>query len=910
MKACCKTILLLFLLCIAAPAAAQIPQWAIGVGSPLADDARTCVVAPNGNVYLAGLFSGTMDLDPSAATYSITSNGETDIFLACYTSSGSFLWGLHVGGNSYDGALSMAADKDNNVVIAGFFSGQHVDFDPLSTGIYLNDMGVIGPVLTTAGDGFVAKYTPTGKCAWAIDLGDSSVFDVAEGVGVDEKGSVYVGGDFHYTMNIDPAGSTILNALTGTAYLVKYDAAGHLVWGFNFGGGGNGGVDNAVWDIKSDGKGSIYLAGCYQNTSNFSSTPVLGSTLANSGVYDGFLAKYDTAGKFIYVVSMNGAGNDEATSLAFDTAGNVYVTGYTASSSLTFDPSVNTLTTQGHGLHTNMFLAKYTAQGAYMWGHVTGNNLDDAVGACVGVYKNSLYCTGYFHDTVDFDPSAATAYLSSNGQADMYLCKYDLDGNYICGFNVGSGGNDEGRHLALDTAGYIYTCGQFTGINTNFSPGPVPVPLSVRGGGDAYVVKYNWLLPPVAPKGYLTGDTICFGDTAHLTFTATAGTSPYTILYTHNNVTDTVWYVHSGQQIDIPSPQTTTRYKLILIMSSGNCDPPGYVDTTATILVHPLPVITISNDTTVCPGKAVRLHVTGGDGCYWLGSGIDSPAIAYQNVIAVQTCIYKVVVTDSLKCRDTGVVAVNVFPALFATQGPQVVICSGDTAQLKATGADSYLWYPDTLLTGATTAQPKAWPKQDMIYTVAMTEHICGRTDTLSVQVMVNQLPDVHITEAHDVDCGKKGGMMTVAGAKKYIWYPSTNNDSISGPSVEVRPEITTLYYVVGTDDNDCSNRDSTNINVFYNGTGRLYAPTAFTPNDDGKNDCFRVNIPGIVTAYQFLIYNRWGQVVYATYVYGDCWDGKFQGVPQDMGTYFYSYKGTSSSCGSIAGKGDFQLIR
>jgi len=910
MKAPRKTILLLFLLCIAAPAMAQIPQWAIGAGSPLSDDARSCVVAPNGNVYLAGLFSGTMDLDPSAATYNINSNGQSDIFLACYTSSGNFLWGLNVGGTSYDGVLSMATDKSSNVLIAGFFSGQHVNFDPLSTGIYLSDMGVIGPVLTTAGDGFVAKYTPLGKCVWAIDLGDSSVFDVAEAVGVDEQNNVYVGGDFHFTMDIDPsAGSTLLNALTGTAYLIKYDPAGHLVWGFNFGGGGNDGVDNAVWDIKSDGKGSIYLAGCYQNTSDFSSTPVLGSTLASSGIYDGYLARYDTAGHFTFVTSMNGAGNDEATSLAFDSAGNVYVTGYTSSRVLTFNPSATAFTTQGLGLHQDMFLAKYTSAGAYLWANVIGNKTNDASGSCIGIYKNNLYCTGYFHDTVDFDPSPATAYLSSNGQADIYLCKYDLDGNYICGFNVGSSANDVGRHVALDTAGYLYTCGQFTGTNTNFSPGPLPVDLSVRGAGDAYLVKYNWLLPPVAPKGYLTGDTICFGDTAHLTFTAIAGTAPYTILYTHDHTTDTIWYVHSGQQIDIPSPPTTTKYKLILILSSGNCDPPGYVDTTATILVHPLPVITISNDTTVCPGIEVTLNVSGGDACYWMGPGIDSATIRRQEIVARQNNTYKVLVTDSLQCSDTGRVTVSVYPAMFATSAQRVIICNGDTAQLNATGADTYIWYPDTLMAGATTAQPRVWPQQDITYTVAMAENQCGRTDTIPVQVIVNLLPDVHITEAHDVDCGNKGGMVTAVGAQKYQWTSSAGIETAYGSTIEVRPASTTLYFVTGTDANDCSNKDSVHINV-YNGTGRLYAPNAFTPNDDGKNDCFKVNIPGDITAYQFQIFNRWGQVVYATFTYDDCWDGKFQGVQQEIGTYFYTYKCTSSSCGPLKGKGEVQLIR
>lgn len=908
-----RKLLLSLVCCCALKCGAQVPQWAIGIGSAENDDARVCAVAPNGNVYLAGFFSGTMDLDPSPATYNVTSKGNTDIFLACYTASGNFVWGLSVGDTSSDGALNLAVDKDNNAIIVGFFSGQHVNFDPLSPGPgkYLNDQGVIGGPLATGGDGFAAKYNSSGACTWAIDLGGSSVFDITEGVATDENGNVYVGGDFHYIMDIDPGpGVTNLNALNGTGYLIKYTPAGQLVWGFSFGAAGNNGVDNAVWNIRAKG-GYIYNSGTFMNSGDFDPSPAAAMLTAIGG-YDGYLAKYDTSGNYVFAVQVGGTQNESVYNLALDSS-NIYITGSTTSTSMAFNgggPSNSS--TPGGGTNSDMFLAKYTQNGNYVWSSLTGGPKDES-GLGIAINNNLLFATGYFDDTVDFDPSPATADLISKGENDIYLCKYDLNGNYICGFGAGGSANDQGRSLAFDAQGYMYVCGQFNGIKTNFSPTPTPTFLSTHGAGDGYIVKYDWHSLPTAPQGYIVGDTVCAGAPAYLTFTATSGTAPYTIVYTNGQVSDTVKNVQNGQQFALsPIPTTTTEYKLVLILSSGNCDPPGYVDTSATVLVNPLPLITTNNDTTVCPGVQLTLYVTPGYSYYWYGTGIDSPTIADPHIAPQSSGTYIVVATDTKGCATAAHVNVNIYPAKFSTDALSLEACAGDTARLQASGADSYFWYPDTdsSLSSDTVANPLAWPKQNTVYYVAMEEKKCGRRDTLKIPVVLHTLPTVKITEAHDVDCGSKAGQLVVTGARYYQWSPATHISDVVSANPTVDPPVNTMYYVTGYSDNGCSSTDSAYIQVFYDGTGRLFAPTAFTPNGDGKNDCFQVHVPGNVSDYQLQIFNRWGQLVYNTLSYGDCWDGIFNGVPQEMGTYFYSYSCTSSSCGALKGKGDVQLIR
>jgi hypothetical protein len=78
---------------------AQTPQWVMATGGASGNDqVRVCRIGSNGNVYIAGRFSGTIDLDPSAVNYNLVSNGNEDLFLASYTSGGALLWAFNAGG--------------------------------------------------------------------------------------------------------------------------------------------------------------------------------------------------------------------------------------------------------------------------------------------------------------------------------------------------------------------------------------------------------------------------------------------------------------------------------------------------------------------------------------------------------------------------------------------------------------------------------------------------------------------------------------------------------------------------------------------------------------------------------------------------------------------------------------------
>jgi gliding motility-associated-like protein len=90
---------------------------------------------------------------------------------------------------------------------------------------------------------------------------------------------------------------------------------------------------------------------------------------------------------------------------------------------------------------------------------------------------------------------------------------------------------------------------------------------------------------------------------------------------------------------------------------------------------------------------------------------------------------------------------------------------------------------------------------------------------------------------------------------------------------------------------------------------GQYFIPNAFTPNNDGINDCFKITNWGLITELKFMIFNRWGQMVFSANNPNLCWDGNFNGLPAVPDTYVYFIKATSL-CGVIERKGNLALIR
>jgi gliding motility-associated-like protein len=120
----------------------------------------------------------------------------------------------------------------------------------------------------------------------------------------------------------------------------------------------------------------------------------------------------------------------------------------------------------------------------------------------------------------------------------------------------------------------------------------------------------------------------------------------------------------------------------------------------------------------------------------------------------------------------------------------------------------------------------------------------------------------------------------------QYNWSPATglSNPSISAPIAT--PETTTIYTVEVTYVNGCISSDTVRINVFD--PCNLQIPNAFTPNDDGINDCFKILGFNEFDNFSCMIFDRWGEKVFESNNPNICWDGKYKNENAPMDSYFY----------------------
>lgn len=356
----------------------------------------------------------------------------------------------------------------------------------------------------------------------------------------------------------------------------------------------------------------------------------------------------------------------------------------------------------------------------------------------------------------------------------------------------------------------------------------------------------------------------------------------------------------------VATVNVTTTYAL-QVTTPGGC-----VDTD-TVVIHVLAssMADAGPDTTLCGPGSITLNGSGGTSYQWTpATGLSHPNIhnPVATVDATTTYILEVTTADGCKAIDSVLITV-VQPGSFYADSV-AYLCPGDSVQLHAAGGDTYLWMPATGLSDPTAPAPWANPADDITYQVAISSLFCDVYDTLTVRVERHGYPTIQAASSNDLDCGQTFSQLVASGGVSYVWTPAAGLESITGASTIARPDTTTTYLVYGTDQYGCTGKTVVTVKVLQDGNSRIQAPTAFTPNNDGINDCWRVNLPGVTTTYQLLIFNRWGQQVFSTTDAHKCWDGYFNGVPQPVGTYVYYFKGKNNYCGKVEGKGNFHLLR
>ena len=488
-----------------AQAASGDHLWARSIGGGGADVGHSVAADASGNLYITGIFGGTVDFDPGPELFDLVSVADYyDMYVAKFDKDGNFVWARNMGGAEFDVAYSIAVDASGNVYTTGIFRGI-ADFDP--------GVGIASLISAGGQDIFVSKLDSNGNYVWAKSIGGLNS-ETPRAIAVDSNGNVYSTGAFLGTADFDPgAGLANLTSAGDTdIYISKLDSNGSYVWAKRIGGAGAvyGDYSN---DLAVDSSGNVYTTGSFDGTVDFN--PGAGTAnLISAGDDDIFISKLDTNGNFVWAKAMSGGSVEEGNAIALDPGGNIYLTGLFFGT-VDFDPGAGTANLTSAG-GSDVFIARLDNNGGFLWAKSVGatdatDYLDS--GRDIAVDSSGyVYSTGHFAGSTDFDPGPGTTNLTSTGGVDIFISKLDANGDFVWARNTGGtapiGGmaQDHGLGIAIGERGNLLVTGKFYDT-ADFDPGPGTNLLTSAGDADIFLIKLENPVPVFTdvPSGYWAG---------------------------------------------------------------------------------------------------------------------------------------------------------------------------------------------------------------------------------------------------------------------------------------------------------------------------------------------------------------------------------------------------------------------
>lgn len=810
LKVLLSGIMLFLLVC---PSHAQLPafKWAKSFEKMTyyasGNNGRTIGVDDAGNVYSAGRFEYTMDMDPGPGVFLLTATGQfnTGFYISKLDSSGNFVWGKQIPALLEFSALELKVDNQGNIYIATD-TRSTADLDP--------GPGVFTFTPTGFRDVIIVKLNSNGDFVWGKQIGGPGdtgpQFNMIE---LDQNNNVLVAGQFNNTVDFDPGPA--VNNLTSSAhfqsFVVKLDNNGNFIWAKQFGNGPIVYSGSQIYDMKCDGAGNIIITGRFYITCDFDPGVGVHNVSSSPGsIGDGFICKLDADFNFIWVKTLGQVGGYnvllQPLGIDIDGSGNIITTGYFIGN-FDFDPGTGTQFY--NSARYDCYILKLNSAGTLIWAKIISGSEEDNGHDVVLDAQNNVYILGSFSPVVDFDPGPGVHIITSPNYGAHALVKLTASGNFVYAVTFpdlttyASGGLF--RRMVIDPAKNIFITGYGGNVDLDPGPGIFSVP-----GSDPFVLKLG---PCATPS------------------TATLNIS------TCNN------YVLNSETFD------STGTYLQTIANSTGCD--------SVITLH----LTINKKTTekllsICEGEN-----------YYAGGGLQITGGVYYDTL--QT---------SLGCDSVVITRLTVNPKPLASLGDDRNLCNGTQAILSPGTFAQYLWQDMSVSKSFTVNAPG-------LYWVKVTNGFnCSFTDSIII-LSVLPSPDQFLKKADSICSYQTLNLTPDRNFSQYLWSTgiTAKQAIINSPG---------LYWLQVTDANGCTGRDTISVSKKQCLTG-LYVPTAFTPNGDGKNDNLKALLFGDIESFDFKLFNREGQVVFATNNPSKGWDGKLSGLQQNGGVFVWicSYK-------------------
>jgi hypothetical protein len=755
--------------------------WGTYYGDSGGDWGNSCSTDALGNVYMSGysyLSAGTV-IATSGSQQSAYGGGD-DAFLVKFDGNGVRQWGTYYGGLGNDVSQSCINDTFGNIYISGYTNSNSAI---ASSGSYQSAFGGGGT------DAFLVKFDANGVRQWGTYYGGLWT-DVSTSCSIDPSGNIYLCG---YTSDTNAVASII--ATVGShqvaygggvwdAFLVKFDASGLRLWGTYYGGSG---WDNGV-SCSTDNLGNVYLSG-------FTGS-ITGTVIASSGShqsiygglnYDSFLVKFDGSGVRQWGTYYGDTGDNYANSCSIDVLGNVYMTGYTFSSSSSGTAIASVGSHQYvFGGWFDAFLVKFDANGVRQWGTYYGDSGLESGYSCNLDALGNVYMSGVTSSSIAIASSGS--YQSSfGGLYDAFLAKFDGNGVRQWGTYYGGIGSELAFSSTVDASNNIYMCG-FTTDSTNALV-TLGSHQSAFGGGmtDAFLVKLiNCSI--LTPTGSVSS-TFCSGNTLNFTANVTGSVLPTYAWAGPNSFTS------STQNPSITGANAQNIGIYTLTVNNNGCVETTTTEVTAIYAANP----TASLISTACLGANLNFsgNIAGSNTATYAWSGPNgftstsqNPSITGANTQNIGT--YTLTINDHgcIATTTTEVSAVNANPTIIVNSG---TICSGNSFSLTPSGAITYTYSGGSAIVS---------PISSSVYSVTGTNSF-GCVGLAISNVSVNANPTITINSG--TICSGNSFTLTPSGAINYTY---------SGGSAVVNPISNSIYSVTGTNSFGCIGSAISNVSI------------------------------------------------------------------------------------------------
>lgn len=555
-------------------------------------------------------------------------------------------------------------------------------------------------------------------------------------------------------------------------------------------------------------------------------------------------------------------------------------------------------------------------------------NNPDNQGVSCGVNQNGVYLNGNktmqglqnfvplrltVHDTLDANFTITTG----------TVCSLDISLNNL---SDSLSATDSCSFFANDTASYFWDFGDGTtstlfqpGSHSFPSPGTYSIKLVVRRlrtcTADSLMQNITVALPP--PTTTITVAPAC--DSVFV------GSNWY---YNSQTIADTIFAGASNGCDSIINTAITIGYASAITINPLSCgnynSPAGNVYTTSGMYVD-----TIANASGCDSIITINLTVVDSVVSTVIASACDSTFINGNWYYASQ--LVRDTLSGAAQNGCDSIVKTNLTISYSSTTNNVITICQGQSAVIHGNNQNAAGVYSQTfsaangcdsissitlsvnlpsVYTQTIVACDSVFVNGNWIFTSQTLNDTLGGASSNGCDSIVNYIvsitstPGLSVTPMVDTIAIGNTITLSASGALTYLW-----DDGSTTSTYTVIPIQTTTYCVIGSN-NNCPDTVCARVYVVECSSGKLFIPTAFSPNGDGQNDELCVYGTACIKTLQLSIYNRWGELVYESSNPDDCWNGKFRNKQMDGAVFSFSLNAITTANELVLLKGNITLVR